>query len=49
LEQKKLSAKATFFGSIPTLASKPKRFCAKVFPEQGVVTDTRTDTKLMRE
>jgi hypothetical protein len=30
--------------SSPTTGTKSKRLCAKVFPGQGVVTDTKTDT-----
>jgi hypothetical protein len=41
-----LTGAASLPGSIPTLASKSKRLCAKVFPEQGVVMDTKTDTNI---
>lgn len=39
------SAKASCVGSIPTLASKLKRFCVKVFPRQDAATGIKTGTK----
>ena len=41
------SAKAAFVGSIPTLASKSKRLCVKVFPQQRPPTGIKTGTKLV--
>jgi len=31
---------------IPTSASKPKRLCAKVLPQEGATTGTKTGTNL---
>ena len=39
--------KTPFFCSIPTLASKSKRFCVKVLPRQGAATGTKTGTRLL--
>ena len=39
--------KTPFFCSIPTLASKSKRFCVKVFPQQRPPTGIKTGTKLV--
>lgn len=34
-------------GAIPTLASKSKCFCTKVFPRQGATTGTKTGTNFV--
>jgi hypothetical protein len=37
------------FGPIPTLASKPKCFCAKIFTQDGAMMGTKTGTKFFTD
>ena len=39
--------KTPFFCSIPTLASKSKRFCVKVLHRQSATTGTKTGTNFL--
>jgi hypothetical protein len=42
---RQLSVRERFSGSSPTTGTKPKRLCAKVFPQERAMTGTKTGTK----